>query len=410
MKALHLLITFLLAMSVALLQGQSKEEEELVESVFEHLDPENYQVKEAYLLVENAKENPQRLSEPGYWYARGAALHAIYEHEDPAIRQMLRNPVPEVYECYVKAVEMDHENNYSEDLYKRLEILTYQLSNEGVDEFNGKMYQKSLDMFQKALYINGKYLNKIDTIIIYNAAMAADRLGMDDKAEGYYRLLMEWEYNYKGVGPNLYANLAEIYQVKNLRDRAEDLLREGIEQYPNSVTMITELINYYLENDRAEAALAFIQQNIAKEPENEVYHFAAGTLFENLGRYEEAYTAYQKALDLNGDFFDAAYNMGAIYYNQGVKKYRLASDEVDQDVRQEYQEEARMMLEKSEPYLEMAHDIEPNDPRTLAALKDVYKNLGKTDELKKLEQESAPTPGGMPDLRGGEIIDQNEGF
>jgi tetratricopeptide (TPR) repeat protein len=291
-----------------------------------------------------------------------------------------------------------------------MEILTYQLSNEGVDEFNGKMYQKSLDLFQKALYINGKYLNKVDTIIIYNAALAADRLGMDDKAEGYYRLLMEWDYNYKGVGPNLYANLAEIYQVKNLRDRAEDLLREGIEKYPNSVTMITELIDYYLENDRAEAALAFIQQNIAKEPENEVYHFAAGTLFENLGRYEEAYAAYQKALDLNGNFFDAAYNMGAIYYNQGVKKYRLASDEVDQEARQDYQQEARMLLEKSEPYLEMAHDIEPNDQRTLAALKDVYKNLGKTEELKKLERESAPTPGGMPDLRGGEIIDQNEGF
>ena len=54
--------------------------------------------------------------------------------------------------------------------------------------------------------------------------------------------------------------------------------------------------------------------------------FSLGSVYDNLDKTEMAAEAYLKAISIKGDYFDANYNLGAMYFNQAVEGINAAND------------------------------------------------------------------------------------
>ena len=79
--------------------------------------------------------------------------------------------------------------------------------------------------------------------------------------------------------------------------------------------------------------LRLISQIAAEQdPTNEILWYSLGSVFDNLGNTEEAEVAYLKALKVNVDYFDANYNLGALYFNQAVQAINKANEYITSHV------------------------------------------------------------------------------
>ena len=99
-----------------------------------------------------------------------------------------------------------------------------------------------------------------------------------------------------------------------------------------------------------------------------------------------ALKAYEKALKLNPDYFDAAFNMG-ILYNNVAAELLLKANNLPNDAEKEYQslkKEADTNLDLALPLLEKAVLLNPTDLSTLIALKQIYVRKKQVDKAKTL--------------------------
>ncbi|MGI0495510.1 tetratricopeptide repeat protein [Alkalinema pantanalense CENA528] len=76
---------------------------------------------------------------------------------------------------------------------------------------------------------------------------------------------------------------------------------------------------WYRRNNQEEAALKDLQQAVEIDGEDSEYWFDLALTCQNLKRYDEAITAYQKAIELNPKFAYPHNGLGAVYYYQ--KRY-----------------------------------------------------------------------------------------
>jgi len=105
-------------------------------------------------------------------------------------------------------------------------------------------------------------------------------------------------------------------------------------------------------------------------------------LYDKLQKPEEASTSYMKAIEYKEDYFDAYYNLGALYYNKGVKQVDVANlvPSSQPDKYEEEKNKADIEFKKAIPYMEKAHEINPTDKFTLESLKTLYYRLKMLDK------------------------------
>ena len=125
-----------------------------------------------------------------------------------------------------------------------------------------------------------------------------------------------------------------------------------------------------------------------QDPTNEILWFSLGSVLDNLGNSKEAIDAYLKALEVKADYFDANYNLGALYFNQAVQGINAANDmwkprmtKTESDEQKKLENDAKAQFETAKPYLEAAHVSEPGDVETMRSLRDIYARTGEDDKM-----------------------------
>ena len=111
--------------------------------------------------------------------------------------------------------------------------------------------------------------------------------------------------------------------------RTEDALKElqaARVQFPREQSLIIEELNIYLEAEDYERAENNLKLAAEGDPNNEILWFSLGSVYDNLDKTEMAAEAYLKAISIKGDYFDANYNLGAMYFNQAVEGINAAND------------------------------------------------------------------------------------
>lgn len=320
----------------------------------------------------------------GTWEARGEIYQALYKSKDENHKKLSDDPLTVAYDSYMKALSLDEKNKFTNSVKIKLTLLISDLTNQAVNAFNEEKYEKALKSFEQIMAIENTPAikaddpNAVDTVIIFNAGLAAYNSQLYDKAIEYYKEAAKYKYS----GSRTIQLISSAYMQKKDTLGALSSLEEGLKDYPGNVTILTEIINIYLNANKVDEALKYLNLAISQDPQNATYYFAKGTLFDKLQKPEEAQECYLKAIELKDDYFDAYYNLGALYYNKGVKQIDVANA-VPSNQPAKYEEEknkADVEFSKAIPYMEKAHALNPTDKFTMESLKTLYYRMKMLDK------------------------------
>ncbi len=329
---------------------------------------------------------------PKTWEVRGEIYRAIYQSKDEKIKKLADDPLGTSLESFKKAIELDESGKNKNSVKINLTLLISDFTDQAVNAFNKNNYELALKSFENILDIESLPLmqegeQSVDTVIIFNAGLAAYNAEKYDDAIKYYKEAAKYDYN----GARTYELISSSYINKQDTISALGILQDGFKKYPESSSILVQMINIYLTANKVDDAMKYLELAIEQDPENASFYFALGSLQDKLGETAKAIAAYEKALELKDDYFDAYYNLGAIYYNLGVKQVDVANA-VPTNQPDKYEEEknkADEEFKKAIPYMEKASEVNPEDTYSLESLKTLYYRLKMMDKFdvvnKKLE-------------------------
>lgn len=332
-------------------------------------------------------DNPKTESSiiwPKTWEARGEIYQAVFQSKDENYRKLHVDPLTIAFESYLKAVVLDDKQKFSNSLKVKMQLLIHDLSIQAETSFNSQDYNKALISFEQILAVENNPVYKaeapseVDTVVIYNAALAAFNAKKFDKAVEYYKKAAFYKYN----GARTYELLSESYLAQKDTVSALETMQNALKEYPSNSSILVELINVYEKKGKVDDAMRYLESAISKEPGNESFYLIRGILFERIKNTDEAIKCYEKAIELKPLYMDALFNLGIVYYNCGVNQIDVANL-VPSNQPEKYDVErnkADLEFRKALPYLEKAYEITNSDKMTLEALKNVYYRLQMLDK------------------------------
>ena len=249
--------------------------------------------------VDPANEKSEKtISWPKAWEVRGEIFQAIGQSKDENFKKLSEDPLTEALNSYKKALELDENGKSSNSVKIKLTLLTNDLTNQAVQAFQDENYKKALSSFEQILEIQNLDIVKadnpdaIDTVIIFNSGLAAYNAEDYTKAIKYYGEAAKYGYN----GPRSYSLLAQSYQALKDTLGALNALKEGFEKYPEDNMVLESMIQIYMDMDKTDEAMKYLEMAIEKDPTVPRYFFAQGALYEKLGDEENAIKTYEKCI------------------------------------------------------------------------------------------------------------------
>lgn len=293
------------------------------------------------------------------------------------------NPLENAREAIDKAIEL---NDGSEDksIQDAVEKLKEAYEINAVLEYDNEDYEASYNCFSEILKLNDLPVmgsTSPDTVIIYNAGRTALESGKYSEAVDLFSQLEQLNYN----EPFIYIYLEQSLMAIGDTAQAVKMIGNGFNKYPENQPIMNEMINYYINTQQADQALQLLETAKQRDPENISYVFAEAVMHEMTDNTDEAERVYMECLDMDPDYFNAAYNLGVLYYNKAVKVYEQASMTTDNNEFQRLDTEGDEMLKKAIPYMERASEIDPTDTYVLENLRNIYYRLDMQNEYNEVQ-------------------------
>ena len=308
------------------------------------------------------------------------------------------------YDSYIKALELD-------DNFKKPE-LSPGTPQQGILNI-GKLYsfygstalraddfKTALESYEKAMPIyKGTGEDEELAIIYYSAGFSAHFLGDTAKAIEYYQ---------KSISPNMknrniYINLAMLYLSTNQIDKALDVTQKGRKVLPDDQDLLITEANIYMHDGRSADANKLLSEAAKKDPDNSQLQYAIGINYDKMYRdttisedmkessFDACVASYKRAVEIDPNYFNAAFNLGAMYYNKGadILKYIGNLPYSETEKYNKGKSEAKTSFTNSIPYLEIAHKIDAKDRSTMIMLRVAYTQVGDVEGFKRIKAELA---------------------
>ena len=230
------------------------------------------------------------------------------------------------------------------------------------------------------------FAGEIDTAVIFNAALTATRIKEYDKAIEYYKEAIKYKY----AEGDAIAYLAQTYKDKGDTELYIATLKEGFEQYPSNQSLLGSIINYYLlETENSDEAFKYLALAREKDPTNPQFYSAEAHLYDKVGEKDKAKEKYKKAIELDPDFFEAYYNLGVLYFNEGVELTDEANKITDNDEYEKAKKIADDRFKEALPYIEKSHELKSDDNSIMQTLRTLYYRLQMTDKYNEINAKLA---------------------
>lgn len=333
--------------------------------------------------IDEAVVHEKTIGDAKAWFYRGNIYLDLANSTDENFRKLDPDPLQKAFESYQRAYELDEKGEYKADIERYIPAVAESYYNYGVVQYNLGNYKEAALEFEKSFEV-GLSVGRTDTTAIYNAAVASTLAEENQMAKGYYERTLELDYN----KPDIFSSLAEIYKAEGDTALALITVQEGRELYPEDFNLLIAETNIYLATNQKEKAMLDLEKALEIDATNPTIFFAVGTIYDQLGDFEKAEDAYKKAIALNPDYFEANYNIGALYVNNAADIQTRIND-LPLDAVKEYDEgkaQADEMLNASIPYLEKALELQPGDVNAMVSLKEIYTRLGMTEKLENINK------------------------
>lgn len=317
------------------------------------------------------------------WKYKGDIYYQIATTKEPKYKALTSAPLDSSLNAYSKALMLDTKKAYTQEIMGPIMNLGIMFSNAGVDKFKAKDYTSAMPNFEKAAGINTMTQGKPDTLNISNAAICAEQLKDWDKVIAFNQALIQL----KAGGAAPYRSTSDAYKAKGDEPKAVETMKAGRIAYPNDASLIFGELQFYLDKGKDKEALENLKLAISKEPNNAILYGVMANVYDRGKDIPNAEINYKKAIELKSDYFDALYNLGALYFNKGVELSNEANN-IPLKEKARYDKtvaDSEKMFNDALPHLEKAHSVNPKDKNTLLSLKQIYQAQSKLDKVKEID-------------------------
>jgi tetratricopeptide (TPR) repeat protein len=340
-------------------------------------------LKKARENIDQASTNESTSQKAKTWYYRGNVYWAIQESKNPELMEATVNPLLTAVESYKKVYELDAKYEYAEESYEKAMI---GFRNLGIMAFNKNDFNAALGYFESTTELSAKK-GVVDTSAIENSSIASMRAGNSAKSIQYLKQLISFNIDKDGM------RFIQLMKAQNLAGdsaAAKQTMMEGRTKFPNDQKLLTEELNGYLQSGKSAEAEKLLAIAIEKDPTNHLLHYASGTIFEDLGKRDMAIAAYKKSIEIKPDFWEAYFNLGAIYNNSAKALREKADAEKDMKKYEAGKKIADAEFNLALPNLEKALELAPQDSPDLLpllkTLKQIYSLVGMTDKYNEMKK------------------------
>jgi len=353
-----------------------------VTSALNYVEAED--IEKALEAIKVAQENEKTKDWYKTYFAKGRVYQVMYETGDKDMIEKAGDPLEIAYKSYQKAKELDEKGRVEKQIDLYYQSLLNDFLNQGIEAFNESDFEQAYKSFIYAQKVGEEpiFQGGVDTSIIYNAGLAAYNGKMYEKAIECFEEVGEMGYE-EGTP---YILIKNSYIAINDSASAIEALQKGFEMFPQNEGILIELINYYLMSGADDEALEYIEMAIERDPENSSYWHAQGVLYDKKQVMDKAIESYNKAIELDDTNFNSYYNLGALYFNQGVNMANKALEIQDPDEYTAAVEKADEKFQESLPWLEKAHELNPDDVSTMETLKMLYYRLKMMDKHAEISE------------------------
>jgi predicted Zn-dependent protease len=170
-------------------------------------------------------------------------------------------------------------------------------------------------------------------------------------------------------------------------DAALEIAKKVNEVIPSNIDVLILLVNIYLQKGDVVGSEGYLNEALAIDPMNKQLYYVLGTANMDLKENEKAEKALTKALEIDSNYTDAQYQLGAHLYNWASQLKYEAGQLAENDPSFEYMiQKATNMQYRSLALLEKYIVKKPEDKVVLDILRKTYSklnNIEKADEYKK---------------------------
>lgn len=344
-------------------------------------------------FIDKAIAYPEAVTDSKVWFYRGNIYLDI--QLSPAKAVLAPDAINVAYDAYLKAKELDTKEEFKEDITARMAAIGGEFFNEGISYFQQNNFDGAIPLFDKAIKISADN-HVIDTLANYGAALCLEKKASQDvvfldQAIAKYQYLVDIKMKEVSV----YTSLANLYKDKGNLDKASEIIGIGKTLFPGNTDLIITEANMYISTNNHAKAVSSLMVAKEKEPKNVSVLYAIGVTYDLLKNdtklpdaeradyFTKATDAYKEAIAVDSNYFDAIFNLGAIYFNKGGEVINEAN-KLPISETAKYDKllaEGNNYLNLSLPYLEKCEKIQPLDKPTLVSLKEIYTRLNKTEKL-----------------------------
>jgi tetratricopeptide (TPR) repeat protein len=360
----------LLLAALAVLSLQAFAQKSMVESAAIYL--RNAEMEDAKKSIDAAIENPETKTDAKAWFYYVAILDTIYRN--PAYEKLADSDLAEkFFNGCKKCIEFDAKKRY-EYYCKDNAILNsaFMCFNKGISAYDKKDYKAAINYYQMVLdvipYDKNEVLktnNLSEKNIYLYMAYSAIQLSDNPKAKIYLQKLMDLNYD----DHLIYMQMANIYLEETDTTNALKYIDLGRGKFSSNKDLINQELNVYLAMGRQDILLTKLDLALETNPDDFQLFYVRGSVYDNsandlikkakhsrdtattlrkkaqtekvlakktalttaAANYQKlasdqliiskesaakAEADYKKVVELNPDYIDAYYNLGALTNNK----------------------------------------------------------------------------------------------
>ncbi len=379
---------------------------------------------EAQTLIDGAMASGTLDSDSKAWLTYGEIYQEVLNSEVRVLATDQSSPIAsplaaaEAVKGFMNAYTNAEKNFEKKDAIKGLESILNNTSYISSVLLSNGDYEKSYANYQALVNGNdfllangspGIYETEKDfQDQVYWTALAAFSAGKYGESEDYFMRL----YNENYDSPDIYSAMYDIKKRQGDNAGADKILQEGMQKYPGDKGLMFAEINDALAKGDLATLEGKLKSAMESEPDNITIPTTLGNVYDQLYQqaiadknyelaeqhYNNAKIYFARALEMDSEYFDAVYMMGAVEYNRAAEFAGLLNelaDDYSKEGTAKYEAMKEKMLaqfDKALPYFLEAEKLEPSDRNTLIALREIYARkdqLDKSEEYKtKLENAS----------------------
>lgn len=362
MKRIYIIL-FLLATATAFVHAQKSK----VIAAYQLIETGKFE--EAKTVIEEAKNDDKTLGWPKTWHARGLLCQTAYQKglEDKDVKkcQLYDDQLYVAYESYENARKLDKSGRMDDQLAPLYVLLANKLLKEGEKKYEAEQYKEALKAYEHVIMINANPIVavKTDTNLVYNTALAAYMSRDWDKATEYLEQLNGYGYS---------ANIPHLLYAAHLAEEdtlaAEEALIDGIHRYDENEELVLLLVDLLLRTNDADRAVAVLDTAAAEHPENYIFPYATGLVYEHTEQYDRAIESYKQGIALAPDEPRLYVNIGTCYYNTGVMIQAGARQITSNKKFMEEKEKSEQAFKSAMEWLKKAEEKDPDNEKVIRLL------------------------------------------